>query len=189
MRTKQHLITEVNNLIIKLGLSHQDLIDSWDLSDSQIDISQVKVGMIWYEDDTFSSEKIAGKKIKAIVELVHRGVIYGDLTASDILDVKEQQLTWYNAQNYVNGIPYRLRSKEWITWQDEYRIGLVYSKYESVKNAFKLIDKPCRHGLQWSSTKLNANQGWSKDFDNGNGYIHGTYMHASVRPIIARRVK
>ena len=111
MRTKQHLITEVNNLIIKLGLSHQDLINAWDLSDSQIDISQVKVGMIWYEDDTFSFEKITGKKIKAIVELVHRGVIYGDLTASDILDVKEQQLTWYNAQNYVNGIPCRLRSK------------------------------------------------------------------------------
>ena len=53
-----------------------------DTKTNKIDITQVGVGMFWYEDDTFSFDRTTDKKIKAIVELVENNVIYGDLTAS-----------------------------------------------------------------------------------------------------------
>ena len=52
-------------------------------------LSKIKLGMIWYEDDSFSFERIANKRIKAVVELINDGFIYGDLTVSEIININE----------------------------------------------------------------------------------------------------
>ena len=67
---------------------------------AKIDINQVKPGMIWYEDNTFSFDKQADKKIKAIVELVENGVIYGDLMASEMHDISDVEITWPDAKKF-----------------------------------------------------------------------------------------
>ena len=68
---------------------------------TNIDIKQVKKGMFWYEDDTFSFERVPDKKIKAIVELAKDGVVYGDLTASELSENHEQFTDWFRAKKYI----------------------------------------------------------------------------------------
>lgn len=187
---KQYNITKVNELIVNLGLTHQDLIDAWDLTDSELDNTQVKVGMLWFEDDTFSFERVPNKKIKAIVELIDRDIIYGDLTVSEIMNIEEKKLDWYNAHNYIMQLPYRCRSREWITWHDDYRIGKIYLNYKRVQDTFNLIGKPYRQGRQWCCSKMNSYVGITKNFDTGRRHTnYGLRTPAFVRPILARRIK
>lgn len=187
---KQYDITRVNELIVSLGLTHQDLIDAWDLTDTEIADTQVKVGMLWFEDDTFSFERVPNKKIKAIVELIDQGIIYGDLTASEILNVEEKNLNWYEAQEYIMCFPYRCKSREWITWHDDYRINAIYQNYQKVQETFRLIGKPCRQGRQWCSSRKNSYTGIAKNFDTGRRYAnYGFTVPTYVRPILARKIK
>ena len=72
-----------------------------DTKTNKIDITQVGVGMFWYEDDTFSFDRTTDKKIKAIVELVENNVIYGDLTASELFDIPEKELTEKYEEKYL----------------------------------------------------------------------------------------
>ena len=96
---KENKLVQVDELITKLGLTRDEVVDyltksplgkEAEKSCSKISIKQVKAGMFWYEDDTFSFGKIADKKLKAVVELVYNGVIYGDLTASELFDIPEK---------------------------------------------------------------------------------------------------
>ncbi len=187
---KQCNITKINELIVNLGLTHQDLIDAWDLTDSEIDYTHVKVGMLWFEDDTFSFERVPNKKIKAIVELIDQGFIYGDLTASEILDIEEKKLDWYEALNYITHLSYRCRSMEYITWHDDCRISKIYLNYKMVQDAFNLIGKPYRQERQWSYSKMNSYVGITKNFNTGRSFRnYGLTVPAFIRPVIARKIK
>ena len=54
-------------------------------------LSQIRIGKIWYEDDTVSFERIPCKKVKSVIELIENNKIYGDLTASELHDIPEQE--------------------------------------------------------------------------------------------------
>lgn len=64
---------------------------------SQKNIPKIKAGMFWYDDDTFSADLIADKKVKAVVELVDTslGVVYGDILIPD------KKMKWEKAKKYI----------------------------------------------------------------------------------------
>ena len=64
---------------------------------SQKNIPKIQAGMFWYDDDTFSADLLADKKVKAVVELVDAGlgVVYGDLLVPD------KKMKWAKAEKYI----------------------------------------------------------------------------------------
>ena len=133
----------------------------------QIDIAKVKVGMFWYEDDTFSFDKTTRKKIKAIVELVENNTIYGDITASELFDIYEKDVNWEQAKSFFEEFSYPCKENEKIVWYDIVQFKSVRDHYNEVRRAFKKLrtvslfrlfrsskSKPCRMSLYWSSTEV-----------------------------------
>ena len=124
MDTKKKKLAQVDELVLKLGLTRDEVIDFFSKlplvkepkkSRPKIDITQVKVGMIWYEDDTFSFD-ILPKKIKAVVELVKGGIIYGDLTASELFAIPERPMSWFSAKQFFDKFSYLCKDNEKIVW-------------------------------------------------------------------------
>ena len=87
MKTKEQKLAQVDELIKCLDIPREEVIKHLQLTSmtnvsaievlSKTNNPNIKPGMFWYEDDTFSFYRITGKKIKAIVELVENDVIYG----------------------------------------------------------------------------------------------------------------
>ncbi len=163
METKEK-IAKLNDVIAYLGLSPEEAIDLLKLIQKQNEPApkpKVETGMFWFEDDTFSFDKIEGKKIKAIVELVRYGFVYGDLTASELFDIEEKYLNWYDAKDYLANFSYPCKNGEKIVSYDLYQIqDLAIANccvktdtscfcYPYVREAFKKINKKYRHGKNW----------------------------------------
>ena len=147
--------------------------------------SQIKVGMLWYEDDTFSFERVAGKKIKAIVELIEDGVVYGDLTASELHNIQEQKLDCYDAKQYFEKFSYPSKVNEKIVWYSVDQLVKVYRTYEYVRKTFKKIGKQFREGWFWSSTEYNANRAWLVGFNSDYRWGEGKNTGLYVRPVLS----
>lgn len=64
---------------------------------SQKNISKIKSGMFWYNDDTFSVELLNNKTVKAVVELVDTdlGIVYGDIFIPD------KKMKWLEVEKYI----------------------------------------------------------------------------------------
>lgn len=64
---------------------------------SQKNISKIKSGMFWYNDDTFSVELLDSKTVKAVVELVDTdlGIVYGDIFIPD------KKMKWLEVKEYI----------------------------------------------------------------------------------------
>jgi len=165
------------------------------------DISNIKSGMFWYEDDSFSSARIVGKKVKAIVELVEDGVIYGDLTASELFDIKEQYLPWKIARAYIEEFSYPCKGNEKIVWYDENNLVKVCRSYGLVRDNLKQLGKKPR-SFEWTSTEDYGFSARMVLFDRGprlgnvsvieneEKYSFGYAKHSPryVRPILALKV-
>ena len=160
-----------------------------DTKTNKIDITQVGVGMFWYEDDTFSFDRTTDKKIKAIVELVENNVIYGDLTASELFDIPEKELTWYGAKRFYKEFSYSRRKNENIVWYDIDQLKSVYGNYNAIKKAFKKLHKPFREKMYWSSTERGSMYARYLSFSSGRRKDNVKYIFLSVRPVLALKVK
>ena len=157
---------------------------------SKIDITQVKVGMIWYEENAFSFDRLPDKKIKAVVELVKDGVIYGDLTASELIEVKEECLSWSRAKSYICNLRYPCKRDEKIV---NYDLSLAYyasAEYAAVENSFKLIGKEARRGMYWTADCRDEYYGYTVGFCFANiqavAYKRSDFR---VRPVLALKVE
>ncbi len=162
METREK-IAKLNDVLAYLGLSPEEAIELLELlqKENAPNTPKIKPGMFWFEDDTFSYEKIEGKKIKAIVELVRYGYIYGDLTASELFDIEEKYLNWYEAKDYLANFSYPCKNGEKIVSYDLYQIqDLAIANccvetdtscfcYPYVRDAFEKINKKYRHGKNW----------------------------------------
>ena len=154
----------------------------------KIDITQVKVGMIWYEDDTFSFDRITGKKIKAIVELVEGGIIYGDLTASELFEIEEQDLTWHRAMRYIENFSYPCQKNEKIVLYSIKQFENLCATYSYVRRTFDQIHKRCRKYWYWSSTEYGSTYAWVLGFLNGGRGTRYKYYTYYVRPVLALKI-
>ena len=199
MDTKKKKLAQVDELVVNLGLARDEVIDYFTKlppvkepkkSRPKIDITQVKVGMIWYEDDTFSFD-ILPKKIKAIVELVEytTSTVCGDLTASDLFNIKEQLLSWDEAIKYLDNFSYPCKKNERIIWYSAGGIRDVYDEYPPVEKAFSTIGKKCRNYVYWTGEETTAGYAWCLDFRTGKRGWEEQNLRRFVRPVLELTVE
>ena len=203
MKTKEQKLAQVYELVENLGLTRDEVVDYFTKlpsvkkpkkSQLPIDITQVEIGMFWYEDDTFSFDRITNKKIKAIVELVENGIIYGDLTASELFDILEMHLTWFKAKQFFDKFYYPCGENEKIVWYNINQLQSVYKNYNAVKETFSKLDKMYRRLEYWSSTEhkssVNDSNTFALDinFNTGSRLVDHQYNCFYIRPVLALKV-
>ncbi|MBR5154545.1 MAG: DUF1566 domain-containing protein [Alphaproteobacteria bacterium] len=201
---KKKKLARLDKYIERLGVSREDVVEHWQLTSmmsatltmssafksfSKTDYDNIKPGMFWYEDDTFSINRTMDKKIKAIVELVEDGIIYGDLTASELFDVYEKDMTWNDVRKFFEKFSYPCQKNEKIVWYSIEQFETVYKHYKAIKKAFEKLHKPFRGVWYWSSTERSSMLAWGVNFGSGN---RGTYTKRRsllyVRPVLALKV-
>lgn len=198
MKTKEKKLALVDELVVGLGLTRDEVVDYFTKllpvkepkkSRPKIDIMQVKVGMIWYEDDTFSFD-ILPKRSKAIVELVEytTSTVFGDLTASELFEIKEVGLPWHETKMYIEKFSYPCQMDEKIVWYSIEQLKKVYMMYERVRRTFDIVYKQCRKEMHWSSTENSAYNAWALHFNYGGSYNFNKYNSYYVRPVLALKV-
>lgn len=156
---------------------------------TKIDINQVKKGMFWYEDNTFSFDKQADKKIKAIVELVQNGVIYGDLTASELYENHEQFTDWFGAKKYIEQFPYQLKQNEEIVWYNIHQLSEIKKHYNLVKESFKLMGKRYRQFSYWACEIHPSLYAKCLAFEGGFANSLLKTRRAFIRPVLSLKVE
>ena len=201
METKEK-IAKLNDAIAYLGLTPKEAIELLELTQEGNRVTsspKVKPGMFWFEDDTFSVDRIEGKKIKAIVELVRYSVIYGDLTASELFDIEEKYLNYYDAKDYLENFSYPCKNGEKIVSYDLYQIqDLAIANccvetetscfcYPYVRDAFNKINKKYRYGKNWSFYDRDEDWRTAIEFNDGNNIISYSKVNDAcfVRPVLA----
>ena len=147
-------------------------------------LSKIQIGMIWYEDDTVSFERIPCKKVKTIIEHIDGNKIYGDLTASELHDIPEQELSWYDAKQYFENFSYPCKENENIVWYDIDQLEKVCETYDAVRKTFKKIGKMFRDGWFWSSTEYDSNYARYVVFHSGRRSYDTKYATNYVRPVL-----
>ena len=150
---------------------------------------RVKPGYYWYEDDTFSKSKSPNKKVKAIVELIEEGYIYGDLTASDIFPIKELQLSYDDAKKFFESFSYPCKKNEKLVWYDIYKLCQIQKHYDSIYDAFIKISKIPRQVGQRSCTECNTlkENAFIMDFYYKDTYDTPKVNKHYIRPVIAMK--
>ena len=131
-------------------------------------ISKIKLGMFWYEDDTCSANRILRKKLKAIVEKVDNNAIYGDFTISELYDVQERNLSWNEAKAYIETLACELRENEQVVWYNAEQLTEISCKYYQVSNVIKSLGKSAREGWQLTSSEYGKYTVWTVYFPNGS---------------------
>lgn len=204
METKEQKLAKVDELVKNLGLTNYEVVDYFSKipsvsevkePQSKIDICQVKPGMFWYEDDTFSFDRTTDKKIKAIVELVENGIIYGDLTASELFYIFERPMSWFSAKQFFDKFSYPCKDNEKIVWHNIDQLQSVYNNYNAVKEAFSKLNKMYRKSVYWSSTEYKSSVKDSNtfaldiDFNTGSRLVDHQYNCFYIRPVLALKVE
>ena len=199
MKTKEQKLARIDELIKCLDISREDVIKHWQLMPmtnvsaievlSKTNNPNIKPGMFWYEDDTFSCYRITDKKIKAIVELVENDVIYGDLTASELFDIPERRMSWFSAKQFFDKFSYPCGENEKIVGYNIDQLQSVYKNYNAVKEAFSKLNKMYRKSVYWSSTENGTMVAGVLDFSSGyRGYYHECH-YLYVRPVLALKIE
>ena len=153
-------------------------------------LSKIKLGMIWYEDDSFSFERIANKRIKAVVELINDGFIYGDLTVSEIININENQLNWNDILHSIGFLSRDFKKIQSITWPDIDELSEVYNRYDVVRKTFDMLGKSSRKGIYWTKSLSSGEleTGFLLDFASGKireEYIEKCY---DFRPVLKLKI-
>jgi len=182
---KKRKLVQVEELIANLSLTREEVIEYLSGKNCQ---SQIKAGMFWYEDDSFSVERDVGKKVKAIVELMKDGVVYGDLTASELVDIPEKLVSWDDAKKYIEEFSYPCNENEKIVWYDDAQLDEIYKTYDEVRIAFFRLHKDCRMLGHWSSRECDSLTAGFLYFHNGKRYVVSKDFEQYIRPVIAMKI-
>lgn len=201
MNEKKQKLAQVDELIKCLDIPHEEVIKHWQTASmtnapanevfTKTDYPNIKPGMFWYEDDTFSFDRITNKKIKAVVELVENGVIYGDLTASELFDARESSMPWMFVNEYIENYNYPCQKNEKIIWYNMRQLIDIGINYYRVKNAFIKLGKSWwRKSWYWTSTELPGAQAWVAAFPPLVVPIEcNKFSYQTVRPVLALTVE
>ena len=151
---------------------------------TKANLSQIEVGMIWYEDDTCSFDWLPIKSMKAIIECIDENKIYGDLTISDCFKITEHEFDWDDAKRYFENFSYPCKENEKIVWYSKKLLEKVANNYHVVSITFDFLWRKAREGFYWSSTELNSTAAWVKDFSNGSRDTYSKDNNFCVRPVL-----
>ena len=143
-------------------------------------LDAIKSGQYWYEDNTFSSQLIVGKRLKAIVVFVRYSVVYGDIFTE--LNCIEKDKSSFLA---------KCRS----AYQEDIFLPTLYEHeaiYEQIKHVNASLDNVCGapkwEGSYFTSTDYAWHQVWIKRYPDGAAsasYRDGRYK---IRPLIAYQI-
>lgn len=146
-------------------------------------LSKIRVGMIWYEDDTVSFERIDTKKVKAVIEYMDSNKIYGDLTASELHDIQEQEFVWGCKQDLVV-CPYKCKKYECFFRYSLEELRKVYKTYNIVDKTFYLLGKKPRC-QDYGSRTMYKDMVWMLSFGDGRKLLWGKkYDRCYHRPVL-----
>jgi hypothetical protein len=192
---KKKKIAQIDELIESRDIPREDVIKHLQSTPTAIKVfsktvyANIKQGMFWYSDNTFSFDKIPNKKVKAIVEFSEKGIIYGDLTASELFDIPERYMRWESVESFLNEFSYLCEENEKIVWYDIDQLQRVCNNHNAVKNAFNILCKPYRKSMYWSSSEYNEEVAKDINFDNGGRWCDGKYNSFYIRPVLALKVE
>lgn len=174
----------------------------------------VKEGMIWYHDDTFSFELIVGKQVKAVVELVEDGYVYGDLTAGDVFipetgtyrilcpynkDVlcryskrKNEKKTIVSVNDVIKRCCYKCKGKEKYVCYSFAQLKAVRDHYDAIANALTKLSKKTRRDVGIGYWTSDGNAGYMRIVPFKKGMPEeawrSTLLNAYYRPVIMMKV-
>ena len=128
------------------------------------------------------------KRIKAIVEWIGNSTVYGDLTASEIFDVKEECLNWFDAKNYMERFFYPCGKNEKIVLYTLEEFFADKRKYNPVKTAFLAIDKEYRNNRYWTVNELSLSKAFCFDYTRWECITQVKSDKLYVRPVLSLKV-
>lgn len=115
---------------------------------NKIDITKVKVGMIWYEDNTFSFNILSDKKRKAIVELIEDEFIYGYIIDYKPDNIDTVELFLRMRTSSLRDFVYSCEENEKLVYYNAYQQKKARNNYADVKKTFeRLKDKSKKYCL------------------------------------------
>ena len=104
-------------------------------------LSKIKVGMMWYDDDTVSEDLIEDKKVKSVVVAISGKTVYGDTFV-------EERLNWNDAKKFVRDF-----HNSYVKPQDA-----IWLEKQDLDNLLNEIDV-----INASISKLGIASVWKKD--------------------------
>lgn len=162
------------------------------------DFHNIYVGMFWYQDNTFSETKIPNKKVKAIVEMVNNGTIYGDLTASELIPLEERNLCWKDAKEYIQNMPYACQKDEHLVLYNHYQMFCLIREYPNTISAWKKLGKEARWKTYWifddpkEPKEFASREATATNFTRAQDFNLSKTdpaQTAYIRPVLALKVK
>ena len=147
---------------------------------SEATLSQVKAGMIWYEDDTVSAVLIPEKRIKSVVLLVQNGIVYGDTFIEDQKSGKE-------ISDFVNSYQKQFQPKETVCQLTFREMAQVVPHLNRINEVLARLEKPVWMGSYVTSTECACYRYWV--YDMPKGILRGDHCtNAKVRIIVKHEV-
>ena len=154
---------------------------------SQIDINKVKPGDYWYVDNTFSDEKVRGKKVKAIVELVENGVIYGNLTMSQLCRVESVVIrNWNELKEWIRNFKYPFGPKEYLAWYSDGQLAKVWKNQDLTRRKIKSDGQ--HKGFEFTSTEVGGDKAYMLYYGKVRAPFYKNVSSSIYVPIIAIKV-
>lgn len=188
----------LEEIMRQLSLTRRDVLDYWggykDVDEqkclfNKYELSEIRPGMFWFDDDTFSTIRLPDKKIKTIVELVKDNIIYGDMTVSEIFNIKAKMMFWDEIEEYISACQYLCNVNEKVVSYPVECLEEVLKTYDSVKRVLsESLGKKPRKKWQWSSSLSSLSCVWIVCFETG---IRSTTWKNDVlefRPVLSMKV-
>ena len=146
-------------------------------------LSKVKPGMFWYEDDTVSTDLSKEKKLKSVVLLVQDNIVYGD--SFDAFATLGWRGAIRYAQSYYNDYIVEGQAQSFDIECFGY-FGLVV---KMVNESLRIIGQPEWCGQYWSCSQRSTTLGWSWRVGSGSADFRYKNHLYSVRPVFVFEVK
>ena len=147
---------------------------------SQASLSQLGVGMIWYDDDTVSLDLISGKQVKAVVLAVQDGIVYGDTFIEDQKSGKE-------ISDFVNSYQKQFQPKETVCQLTFREMAQVVPHLDRINEVLARLEKPVWMGSYVTSTECACYRYWV--YDMPKGVLRSDHCaNAKVRIIVKHEV-
>ena len=144
------------------------------------ELSLIKPGWYWYEDESFSPVLQTEKKLKAVVVLIEYSTIYGDVFMEEIRSLKETKAFLNACRKNLGEMVYLPTLKEHI------EIG---EHIDEINRALDRIGNvPLWEGTYMTGTQYSCYQTWIKTHPHGSygaGYRGTSYK---IRPLICRSI-
>lgn len=174
---------EVCKLFINNGMVDiNDLTEKTpSISITRDNLSLIKPGMYWYEDNTVSADLIPDKTVKSVVLLVNNYVVYGDTFDSFYG-------TWHQAQEYIKNYTNTYIAKGEAYWLGVRALEAVSDKQKAINQALEVLGENKWNNRHWSSTEYDEWHAWFVYLYSASRGYSGKYDTTYIRPVLVHKI-